>query len=362
MRPRLLLLLASLLGAACAGDSETSETHRETRSEARREPVPVVAYEVGPLAAEARIRAAGTVRFRRETPLAFWTAGQIARINVREGDRVRAGALLASLDMATIDSDVRAARADAARADRELARMRSLLREGWVTQARLEAAQASASAARATLDRALFAQRNGRILAPADGLVLARLAEPGETVASGAPVLVVGEFRDGHVLQVPLPPAAVAGLRLGLPAEVRFPDGAAPALAGRIVEIAGRADERTGTFQVDVGLPADPALRSGLIGEAVFSRPPGAEVAGGPLIVPATALFAARAGEAFVWKIDRDGRVAPVRVATADVRPEGVVVTSGLAPGDRIVRAGVDRLTAGDPVRTVARPATGAAP
>jgi RND family efflux transporter MFP subunit len=343
----LLLLPALALLAACGDDAgEAAATPA-----AERRPLPVLVHEVGaPISAEP-VRAAGTVRLRRETPLAFWTAGRVAAIEVREGDRVRAGQALARLDLQTIDSDVRAARADAARANQELARQKKLIAEGWVTRARLDSAEAGASSARAALDRALFAQKNARIAAPADGIVLARLAEPGQTVASGEPVLVVGEYRAGHVLRVPLAASEVAGLAKGMKADVRFPDGAAPAMAGTIVEVAGRADERTGTFQVEVALPASPALRSGLIGEASIARAPAAEVAAGPLLVPATALFAARAGEAFVWKIDGRGRVAPALVATGAVRRDGVVISAGLAPGDRIVKAGVDRLTAGDPVR-----------
>lgn len=340
--------LVLLLGACSAGSDEAAGQAREQPATA------VQLFEVGGGVAAPEIRAAGTVRLRQETQLSFWTAGVIARLDPHEGDRVRAGSLLALLDTRTIDAEVAAARADLARARAERDRQRKLLAEGWVAQARVDAAEAAAGAAAAALERALFAQKNSRIVAPADGVILARRAEPGQTVAAGEAVLVLGEARSGHVMRVPLTAAEVAGLEVGTPVDVRFPSGEAPAMAGRVIEIAGRADERTGTFQLEVALPAHPALRSGLIGRVAIARPqPGATPA--PLVVPATSLFAARAGEAFVWRLDpANGRVKATLVRIGEVGPGGVVIENGLAAGDRIVRTGVDRLTDGARVRVAA--------
>jgi multidrug efflux pump subunit AcrA (membrane-fusion protein) len=149
---------------------------------------------------------------------------------------------------------------------------------------------------------------------------------------------------------VPVTAGEVAGLAVGQAAHVRFADGAAPNMVGRIIEIAGRADERTGTFQVEIALPPVPGLRSGQIATAFMT--PGRPAAGpgrAPvLLIPATALFAARAGEAFVWKHEpASGTVKPALVRVGAVSERGVEVLSGLSAGDRIVATGVDRLTNG---------------
>jgi membrane fusion protein (multidrug efflux system) len=345
MRHRLYLTAAALgLLAACSPKTAPGESAGAVGAEAA--PVPVRLFVVGAPAGPELVRAAGTVRLRRETPLAFWTAGRVADLRVREGDRVAAGAVLASLDTRTIDMDVAAARADLARARSDLERQRALVKQGWQTRARLEAAEAAASSAGAALERAAFAQANARIRAPAAGIVLRRQAEPGQTVAAGDPVLVLGEYRAGHVLRVPLTAAEVAGLSVGQGADIRFSDGAAPDMAGKIIEIAGRADERTGSFQVEIALPAAPGLRSGQIATATLR--PARQAGTGKLMVPATALFAARAGEAFVWRHDAAaGKVKAALVRVGAVGDRGVEVLSGLAAGDRIVATGVDRLTEG---------------
>lgn len=331
------------LVAACSGtDAPPPE------QEVSVAPVPVLLHRAGPSTGDDMIIAPGTVRLRHETPLAFWTAGRVEELKVRQGDRVRAGQELARLDTRTLDMDVRAAQADAQRAREEYKRQQTLLAQGWVPRVRVDTAAASAGAAEAALERALFAQKNALIKAPADGIVLQRLAEPGQTVAAGEPVLLVGEYRSGFVLRVPLVAADAGRVRVGMPAEVRFPDGSAPPAMGQLIEIAGRGDERTGTFQVEVALPANPSLRSGQLGEVRLAAAARSEA---PIVLPATALFGVRAGEGFVWRFNPQSRkVEPVRVETGAVNGDGVTIEAGLRRGDLVVRSGVDRLTAGQSV------------
>ena len=116
-----------------------------------------------------------------------------------------------------------------------------------------------------------------------------------------------------------------------------------------MVEIAGRADRATGTFAVEVALPADPLLRSGQIGEArIVARAPDKGAGGTELRVPPAAIFGARAGEAFVYVVDRAARrVRLRRVAIAEVGDAAVRVTRGVAPGEWVATSRVDRLKDG---------------
>jgi multidrug efflux pump subunit AcrA (membrane-fusion protein) len=95
------------------------------------------------------VRGAGTFALRLETPLGFTSPGRIARILVQEGDVVRRGQLLAVLDTTSVEADLSAASAELVRAEAELKRSSTLLKDGWVTQPRVDSARASAEAARA---------------------------------------------------------------------------------------------------------------------------------------------------------------------------------------------------------------------
>jgi membrane fusion protein (multidrug efflux system) len=320
-----------------------------TEDQAKEEPLPVRVLRVQPTQAASGLAVSGTVARRLETPLGFTSAGQIANILVQEGERVRRGQALAALNTTQLDASLAATRAEQVRADAELARAVTLLEKGWVTRSRVDNARAAARAAAANVRSAQFATATARIVAPADGLILARLAEPSQVVGAGDPVLVLGEASGGFVLKVPLNDRHVARVRIGSPALVRFASMDGVTLAGRVVEIGGRAAADTGSFNAEIALPEDSRLRSGLIASAVISAP---QDSGNPaILVPPAAMFAARAGEAFVYVVGEDNKARRRKIRIASVSDGGTQATGGVAPGEWVAVSGIDRLADGAPVR-----------
>jgi RND family efflux transporter MFP subunit len=345
-----LLLAASVL-AACSGDAPPPPVVAEA-------PVPVALAVAVPAGGGSSLVISGTVRLKRETPLGFNTPGRIAAINVREGDRVGQGAVLARLDPTSLAAASSSARAEAERAEADLLRLENLFKKGWVTAPRVETARAAAVAARARVAQAGFDVGLATIRAPASGLILRRPAEPGQMVIPGQTVLILGEASSGYVLRVPLADADLARVQLGQLAAVSIPALGRVPLAGRVSEIGARGDDATGTFRVEVALPDRPGLRSGLIGSALL-RFGGEGPAGGAVNVPATAVFSARADEGFVYVYDaRTGRVKLRQVSLGPLDDHALTITSGLAPGEQIVVSGPDRLRDGRLVK-VRTPAAG---
>lgn len=297
------------------------------------------------------VRGVGTVALRREASLGFTSAGRIARLTVNEGDRVKPGQLLASLDTTTVAADLARARAERERAAAEFRRSSSLIEQGWITRPRLESAQASLQAADASVSAARFQAANATITAPGSGVVLARLAEPGQVVGAGTPVLVIGEDASGYVLRVPLSDRDAARLVAGVSATVTIAALGPLPIAGRVLEIAGRGDRATGTFVIEIALPADSRLRSGQIGEAVITTSGQTVTA---LMVPAAAVFAARGGEAFVYTVDRvTRRIKLRRVTIAEATDGGIEVTGGLERGEVIAISRIDRLKDGQRIAPI---------
>ena len=287
------------------------------------------------------IVATGTVGWRRETSLGFTSAGRIATVAVDEGDVVRPGQMLAALDSTTVGASVYAARAERDRAVAEYRRSAKLLEQGWVTRPRVDNARATLATAEANLRSAEFQSRNAAIVSPGAGVVLARLTDAGQVVAAGTPVLVVGEAGSGRVIRLPLADRDAARLRIGAPATVRLAaiDGE---LTGSVIEIGGRAQQATGTFTVEIGLPNDSRLRAGQIGTVSI-------VASGPgslsLAVPPAAVFAPRAGQGFVYVVDAaTKRVKLRRVSIGEASDSAIRVTAGLRPGEWVATSRLDRL------------------
>jgi len=308
--------------------------------------------QVGGTNLPATISATGTVAWRREISLGFTSAGRIATVAVNEGDTVRPGQLLAALDSTTVAASVSSARAERDRAAAEYARSTKLLEQGWVTRPRVDNARATLAAAEANVRSAGFQSRNAAIVSPGAGTVLARLTDAGQVVAAGTPVLVVGEASGGRVLRLPLADRDTARLRVGAPATVRLA-AIEGELTGSVIEIGGRAERATGTFVVEIGLPDDRRLRAGQIGTVSI-------VASGPgtmsLLVPPAAVFAPRAGEAFVYVADADGkRVKLRRVTIGEASDTAIQVTGGLQSGEWVATSRLDRLSDGmaiTPLRT----------
>lgn len=350
MRRQVAIGLIAVLGA-CSKPASKQEAAP---------PVPQVRVaKVGVDQLPGAITGVGTVALRRESSLGFTSAGRIIRLTVNEGDAVRAGQLLAALDTTTVAADLARARAERERAAAEYRRSTNLMAQGWITRPRLENAKASLEAAEASVQAAGFQSANATIVAPGAGRVLARLAEPGQVVTAGTPILIVGEENSGYVLRVPLSDRDAARLAMGAPATVTLAALDNQPITGRIIEIAGRSDRATGTFVVEIALPQDRRLRSGQIGEARVT-------AGGAtttdIKVPAAAIFAPRAGEGFVYVVDPARRVVRLRkVRVAEAGDDGIRVTAGLTRGEMVAVSRVDRLKDGAKIDPIGLAATGSA-
>ena len=217
---------------------------------------------------------AGTVEIRevRLSPLA---PGRIARLLKDEGDSVTSGDTVAVLVQpglaqqiaerralagaaAARTAEIRAAEADSQRAANDLARARMLRAQGITAPQELDRLQAAAAAAAARLDAVRAAVRESQaaqaaaeatesirdqlvLLAPADGIVLTRFAERGEVVSAGTPVVSVGLVREPWI-RAYVGERFIARVRTGQDVRVRVDGYPDTAFAGRVSEIAPRAE------------------------------------------------------------------------------------------------------------------------
>lgn len=296
------------------------------------------------------VETAGTVALREETMLAFTSPGRIGRVLVNEGDKVRRGQLLAVLDTTPVSATLAIAVAEQTRARAELRRLEPLMAKGWITRPRYEAAVAAAQSADAAVQARRFSLDTARIVAASDGTIMARLAEPGQVVAEGMPVLVLGKATSGYVLRAPLSDRELVRVKQGASARITLEALEGEPLEGAVLELGGRADRATGTFQAEISLPADPRLRSGLIGRASIAASPTMDAAPG-LLVPPLAIFGARAGEGFVFLLSNGNRMRLRKVRIGKAGDRAVEVLEGLAPGDQVAISALDQLQDGMEIR-----------
>ena len=334
--------LALLLVAACR-KSDTHAAAPPARIGVRTAPVVLASLDEPAVGT-------GIVAAHDEFPLAFKIGGVVSGVYVREGDLVRAGQTLAQLDLREIDAQVSRARSGVAKAERDHARLRALHADSLAPLAQLQDAATSLELARADLQTASVNRRYATVVAPSAGRVLRRSAEPGQTLASGAPVLVVGGSTGGTVLRVGLADRDVVRVRVGNSATVRFDAFPDRVTTGRVRQIAGAATPGTGTYAVEIALDDAAGLSSGLIGSASIT----AGGRGTLPTVPVDALLEADGDRASVYVIAPSGdRVQRRAIRVATIRGDRVAVRAGLDGASRVVVTGAPYLSDGVTVRVL---------
>jgi RND family efflux transporter MFP subunit len=380
-------MAAAALAAGCTGTaaSRPEEQPRRVqivRAEKRKIPRTVVA--VGTLAAEDRAE------------LGFKVPGRIERWNVDLGSRVSAGAVLAQLDARDYelrrdraraaleqararlglpvagDNDdleardvgiVRQAKARLDQARVNLERSRELQQEGILAQAELDATEAAFKVAESVHNdaleevnnrRGILAERRSdlalaeqqltdtRLHAPFSGAVQQRVANLGEYVAAGAPVLTLVKLTPLR-LRLDVPEREALSVRNGQEVAVRT-EGATDAWPGRIVRLSPALEEANRSLIVE----AEVDNSRGLLRPGSFARAEILTSSGGDsVVVPASSVVLFAGIEKVVTV--KDGKALERPVTTGRRAGDSVEILSGLQDGETVV-VKPGNLTTGAPV------------
>ena len=312
---------------------------------------------------EGTINASGTIAARRALPVGVvGEGGRVVSVNVEQGQWVRAGQVLASIDRSVQNQQARAqaAQVQVARADAELAknnldRALQLVERGFVSTADVDRLTATRDAARARVNVAQaqlaeLRERNARlnIVAPASGLVLERNIEPGQTVSAGiASAFVIAQGGEME-LRAQVGESDLQKLSVGVPAEVT-PVGSSETYSGQIWQIEPTVDAQSRQGTARIALKYEPGLRPG--GFASVTIRSGTTVA--PLL-PESAVLADDNGT-YVYIVDKANTVQRRPIETGMVTPNGIAVTDGLTGDERIVVSAGGFLNPGERVNPVVR-------
>lgn len=333
MRGRSLLVAMCALIVACGGDDSAAPAAEAPLVEVTR---------AAPASAPGIIVASGLVGYKREPQLAFAAPGVVASILVDAGDVVRRGQRLATLRRTSVGANVDEAALARANAERDLARAQALFDRGFVSEARLEDARLAAERAR----------DSSALTAPSSGVILRRTAEPAQTLAAGAPVLVLGETGSGMVVRAAVASADAARIHVGDRVEVSAAELVGQARQGRVTRVGAKGDEGTGAFEVEVEIAAPGDLRSGMVAQVHISAAPNQAAAA--LLAPPLSLLDARADQGVVLVVDERNIAHRRAVRTAGITQAGVLIVEGLAPGERVISAGAAYVRDGESVRLAA--------
>jgi RND family efflux transporter MFP subunit len=338
-------------------------------------PVPVTVMTVASQSLTPALFGIGTVEARYTYKIGPTVAGRVKRVEVQVGDRVRAGQLLGEMDPVDLDDRIAAQEATLKRAEagvpaaeaqaREMiarqsyaeaqaSRYETLLQAGSASEeavgakrqesqvtnaglaasrANLEVAQQELARVRADREVLLRQRANLRLVAPMDGMVAARNADPGTTVVAGQPVVEVIDPTSLWV-NVRFDQLRAGGLRAGLPAKVVLRSQAGGTVAGQVLRVEPVADavtEETLAKVVFSTLP-EPLPPVGELAEVTVTLPP---LPTAPVVPNASVQRIG--GQLGVWLFEGDSvRFAPVKLGAIDLEGRAQIL-DGLKSGARVV-------------------------
>ena len=362
MKMRAIMLCAAVGAAGMLACVSCKKKQEPVSAEVVR---PVVTMTVQDQGAGRRRSFAGVAKASLYTPLSFRVGGTISELPAKVGMNVKAGDLVARLDVKDYELQWKQSQAQLAHADAQLAqakanyeRSRQLYEARNISKSELDSNEAgfkSAAAQKESSAKALeLAQQQLAycvLNAPMDGALAEVPVEVQQAVSAGQPVAMLSSG-EGLEVEVGIPESVIGRIRIGDVASVRF-----EAIPGRVFKAAvsevGIQMSASSTYLVKLKLlEQDPRVRIDMIAEATFSFVAGENA---PVLVPAVAVVPTPGGERFVWVFQPESStVAKRNVKIRDLTSDGLEIVEGLAPGETIVTRGVNRLSENMKVRLLA--------
>jgi RND family efflux transporter MFP subunit len=350
------LALAGLVLAASLGLGGCTSKSKEKAAGPR--PVRTVTAKLG--GAAETVTLTGQISAENEAALSFRIGGRILDRLVNVGDRVEPDQVLARLDpqnelnaLRTAQAALSAAEGRVVETTNAFERQRTLLPQGFTTQALFDQAQQALRTAQSQLDKAEAELQIAKdrvsyteLRAGVTGSVTARTAEAGEVVQPGQTVFQVAR-QDGRDAVFDVPAQVIRAAPANPKVLVSLLDDPSITAEGRVRLVDPQADPITRTFRVRVGLINPPPAM--LLGASVRGRMELEATAG--ISLPASALTRID-GQPAVWLVDPAKMTVSLHhVQIGRFDPGTVLVSHGLQGGEIVVTAGVQALHPGQKVR-----------
>ncbi len=349
-----IMIALCLVFSSCGGSGDGRDDLRRVR------------YEKIQASNGMRLRTfAGQAQSGMKSKLSFRVNGTINELNVKIGDLIRKGEVIAKLDPTDYSLKVQEAeasllqsRAQMRNAAASYSRIRDLYESHSASRNQLDASRAESESAAAAVEAmqkklALTRSQHGYTVlkAPVDGTIAEVLIEKNETISRGEPVVVLNSDQNLEV-RVSVPEILVAEVKKGNQVTVTFDALPGRFFIGNVSEV-GVTSEAGTTFSVIIELDGTPSdVRPGMSAQAqfMFYDPEKLD----RIFVPPIAVIG-RGGENYVYLVepqeDEIGVVTKRKVRVGSLTNEGLEILGGVKSGDYIVTAGWTKVHEGQRVR-----------
>ncbi|MCB1077095.1 MAG: efflux RND transporter periplasmic adaptor subunit, partial [Verrucomicrobiae bacterium] len=322
-------------------------------------PALVVIYRLDEREFSDRVEAIGTLHAMESADISANVTETVTELTFEDGQRIRAGEVLARLDSGEEEAMLEAAKAELAEQEREIKRLADLVKQGAAPAVRLEERETAAEVAKRRLEEIHAKLADRKITAPFDGIVGLRRISVGALVSPGTVIATLDQISTMK-LDFAVPETFLPDLKPGLAIAAKSNAFPGRDFRGNVSQIDSRIDPVTRAITVRAEIPnEDGSLRPGMLMTTVLNRNPRKAPA-----VPERAIIPL-GRESFVFVLRRsesgDPTAERVPIKVGSRLPGFVEAVEGLKAGDEVITDGYIGLVTGAPV-TIGGNYEGAAP
>ncbi|MBI1779768.1 MAG: efflux RND transporter periplasmic adaptor subunit [Sphingobacteriales bacterium] len=311
----------------------------ETKSIINTDVIPVKLMAINSDTNLAAITASGIVSTENEAKLSFKIGGVIESVLVKEGDKVKAGQLLATLKSVEIAAQVQQVQLAVEKAQRDYQRASNLYKDSVATLEQLQNAKTGVDIAKQNLQQVLFNQQYSKIYSPVDGFVVKKNGNAGELASSGSPVIILNALsaKNKWILKAGLSDKEWASVEVGNKATIIVDAFPGKTFNAVVSKKALAADAVSGSFPVELQIDfgnEKPAV--GMFGN-VSIVPTHSSVG---FSIPYEALLEASGKKGYVFVTDDKKTVRKVEVIISDISNNTAYIADGLQGYKYVVTSG----------------------
>jgi RND family efflux transporter MFP subunit len=348
----LLILSTVVTIASCTARTEPIRKKESTAIPVK--VVPVIQYN-----GLEKIPVSGQFTTDDEVMMSFKTTGIISKIFVKEGDAIKKGQLLATLNLTETDASLQQVQLAYDKASRDLQRLNNLYYDSVATLEQVQNAKTTRDQIAQQLNTARFNRQYSEIRAEANGFVLHKLANEGQLVNSGNAVLQTNGAGSGKwILRAGITDQQWNAVQTGNPAEIMIPSPGNQNISGTVTRKSESVDPSNGLFSIDITLKGHQTgkIAAGMFGNGVIMTT-GQQLTEKPKSetwsVPYEALMDGDGSSGFVFVTNDNNTAEKTKVVIAGVEKDHVIISKGLEKSKLLIVSGSAYLTDKSPIQII---------
>jgi len=338
-------LLSFCMGLVACSKSEMPET----KAEPLLKPVRTVTISLGQKMSRSF---PGVVDAAQSAEIGFRVAGELKAVNVKEGESIKKGQILAELDKTDIEISLQGTKSDYMKAKADFDRAKKLIKKGAISRSDYDQLTAQLTASKAKLKSAEQNLKYTVLKSPFDGVVAKTYLSNFEIV-SGTEKFAAVQDLSAFEVAIDIPESIMIKVKRGAhdrEVYATFNGDDARKFPLRFKEVSTRADEKTQIMDAPTDINILPGMST-----TVFAIEKEDAEAAGDVYVPAHAALEDSAGR-FVYVVQHEpnvneGVVERRSIVVGKLNENGIQVVKGLIIGDEVITAGMSKISVGMKVR-----------